>query len=80
MVIVKPGLYKFRLGSDDGSVLYLDGAPRLDNGGSHAYREREATLYLHAGTFAFRLDYFDIMADALLRLKVQYWPLPGTTQ
>ncbi|MGR3218664.1 MAG: PA14 domain-containing protein, partial [Candidatus Anammoxibacter sp.] len=76
MVITEPGNYRFQLGSDDGSLLYIDDELVIDNGGNHAYQEKNITLHLKAGKFAVRLDYFDIMADARLLLKVQrYKPL-----
>ena len=37
------GSYKFRLGSDDGSILYLDDKKVLDNDGVHPWRDTDPT-------------------------------------
>ena len=71
MVISEPGNYRFELGSDDGSLLYIDDELALDNGGNHAYQVKDVTLHLKPGKFAVRLDYFDVVADARLQLKVR---------
>ncbi|PTL35875.1 hypothetical protein CLG94_08990 [Candidatus Methylomirabilis limnetica] len=71
MRIVESGMYRFDLGSDDGSLLYLDGAIVLDNGGSHTYREKNAALHLNAGVYDFRLDYFNSIGDGRLKLSVR---------
>jgi len=71
MQVRESGTYRFELGSDDGSFLYLDGELLLDNGGNHSYREKGITQHLESGKFPFRLDYFDIMADAVLKLRVK---------
>ena len=78
MEVRKPGIYYFLLGADDGGLLYLDQVLVLDNDGPHPYREKTATLYLKVGKLTFRLDYFDIMADARLKLNVQRLPLFGS--
>ena len=70
MVITKPGYYQFVLGSDDGSLLYLNGDLVIDNGTPHAYLEKDASIYLKVANYSFRLEYFDIMAHARLKFKV----------
>jgi hypothetical protein len=76
MAVPEPGIYRFDLGSDDGSLLHLDGALVLDNGGIHAYKDKSAVLHLKAGTLNFRLDYFDVGGDAYLKLSVRRPPHP----
>ncbi len=71
MNIAESGMYRFDLGSDDGSLLFLDGAIVLDNGGSHAYRAKDVALHLKAGTYDFRLDYFNSAGDGRLNLSVR---------
>ena len=61
-VVSEPGPFRFRLTSDDGSKLYIDGAPVIDNDGYHATRSAEAAVSLAAGTH---------------RIAVPYWQGPG---
>ena len=68
------GVYQFYLGSDDGTRLFLDGKPVIDNDGRHGYRERQGRMNLAAGRHLFRLDYFNHSGAALLRLD---WSGPG---
>jgi len=67
------GEYKFRLGSDDGAVLYLDGTPAVDNDGVHGFNEREGTVTLAKGDHEFRLSFFQGPADYL---GLQLWVTP----
>jgi len=71
MIVSKPGPYRFDLGSEDGSWLYLDGILALDNSGFHPYREESITVYLKPGKFNFRLDHFDAVGDARLKLSIR---------
>ncbi|MCR9245222.1 MAG: PA14 domain-containing protein [bacterium] len=43
------GDWKFTIGSDDGSWLYLDGKQVIDNGGLKPHKAKDATLTLKAG-------------------------------
>ncbi len=52
------GYYTFRLVSDDGAVLSIDGEPLLDNDGLHGPRETKMSLPLSAGEHDFRLLYY----------------------
>lgn len=74
MHVIESEIYRFDLGSDDGSLLYLDGTIALDNGGSHAYRVKDAAVYLKAGAHDFRLDYFNSAGDGRLKLTTRRLP------
>ena len=52
------GEYGFRLESDDGSKLYLDGALVVDNDGVHAMNEMAGAVTLRQGDHRLRLSYF----------------------
>lgn len=52
------GRYVFRLSSDDGSTLAIDGATVVDNDGVHSMRDASGTVTLTAGAHAWRLRYF----------------------
>jgi outer membrane protein OmpA-like peptidoglycan-associated protein len=52
------GDYGFRLESDDGSKLYLDGTLVVDNDGVHAMSETAGAVTLRQGDHRFRLSYF----------------------
>lgn len=56
--IEKPGLYRFRLISDDGALLYIDGQLVADNDGVHSPMARLGSLRLAGGMHAIRVPYF----------------------
>lgn len=70
--------YTFILGSDDGSALFLNGKPIIDNGGTHGLEEKTQTLFLEPGFYRFHLTYFDQGGGALLYLKWKYSHVDGT--
>ncbi|MGC4030187.1 MAG: DUF1080 domain-containing protein [Tepidisphaeraceae bacterium] len=71
----RPGAYAFRLFSDDGSVLTIDGRTVVDNDGLHSAEEpKEGRLELAAGEHPFLLRHFDQSVDAELKLL---WKPPG---
>jgi putative membrane-bound dehydrogenase-like protein len=51
------GDYTFYTNSDDGSQLFVDGKLVVDNGGSHAMREKQGRARLSAGDHSLRLDF-----------------------
>jgi hypothetical protein len=52
------GVYTFRLHSDDGSQLFIDGELVVDNDGQHSPLSRQARVRLIAGTHQLKLKYF----------------------
>lgn len=52
------GTYTFRLKSDDGARLYIDGVLVVDNDGVHALQERTGTINLSAGPHDVVIEYF----------------------
>lgn len=56
--IESPGLYRFRLVSDDGSMLYIDGELVADNDGVHSTTVRLASRRLAGGMHTIRVPYF----------------------
>jgi len=56
--IRESGLYQFRLLSDDGSKLYIDDVLVIDNDGVHEAKSETGEVYLSAGTYPIRMDYF----------------------
>ena len=59
LAVDTPGVYRFTLASDDGSRLWLDGAPLVDNDGKHRVREASGDTLLLAGTYALELWYYN---------------------
>lgn len=68
------GEYEFRLGSDDGSRLFLDGKVVVDHWGPHGFSWKSAKVSLRKGPVPFRLVYFEISVDNDLKLE---WSGPG---
>jgi hypothetical protein len=75
LVVETAGRYTLRLTSDDGSALYLDGVPVIDNDGLHAAVTREVTLDLEAGMHPLELLYFERSGVQTLELE---WQGPDT--
>src|SRR5262249_6550638 len=51
--------YTFYTRSDDGSVLYVDGAQVVDNNGSHGMQDRQGTVHLTPGFHAIKIATFE---------------------
>lgn len=56
--IGKAGVYKWRIESDDGSRLWIDGAEIIDNDGVHPMQSGEAEQELAKGRHAIKVWYF----------------------
>lgn len=57
IVVTKTDYYNFDITSDDGSLLYVDGAKIIDNDNNHGSTTVAGTKYLRRGVHTFRLDY-----------------------
>ncbi|MCH8979786.1 MAG: family 20 glycosylhydrolase [Armatimonadetes bacterium] len=68
------GVYKFRIGSDDGSYLAIAGAKVVDHDGLHGYSEKTGTVRLAAGVYPIEIAHFEAGGSERLTLQVQ---LPG---
>ena len=53
------GEYRFFLGSDDGSRLWIDGHVVIDNDGEHGMQRKDATIDLSPGRHSVQLEYFE---------------------
>jgi hypothetical protein len=72
----KAGIYIFKLISDDGSKLFIDGKKVIDNDGIHAEWAERDTLYLSDSVHMIKLDYFQ---GPRYELALQlYWNLPDS--
>jgi len=69
-----PGQYRFRLGSDDGSRLYINDELLIDNDGLHSMRYRENPIDLEAGHHPIEVLFFERTGGAGLHLE---WRPPG---
>jgi outer membrane protein OmpA-like peptidoglycan-associated protein len=71
------GKYTFRLNSDDGSKLYLDGRVVVDDDGVHGMADQSGDVKLTKGEHKFRLSYFQGPATGI-GLQVFVTPPGGT--
>lgn len=62
------GNYTFKLVSDDGAVLYIDGTKVVDNDGVHTSKTTTGEARLKAGAHDLRLDYFQAKGPVALQL------------
>ncbi|MFT5423885.1 MAG: hypothetical protein ACI89L_001676 [Phycisphaerales bacterium] len=75
IIAQQPGDYRFRLTSDDGSRLWIDGKVAAENDGNHGATAVESEpVFLAAGEHALYLEYFDHAGGQRLRLQ---WQTPG---
>ena len=72
--IAKAGAYQFRLGSDDGSRLFIKDQKVVDNDGIHEATSKEGTTELAIGSHPIRVEYFNNTPDEFLQLE---WKKPG---
>ena len=72
--IKRAGKYSFRLSSDDGSMLFLDGKKLIDNDGVHPNTAKEASIQLQPGMHAIRVNWFEKGGEEVLTLD---WAGPG---
>ncbi|MFI7275004.1 ricin-type beta-trefoil lectin domain protein [Streptomyces sp. NPDC049879] len=74
--ISQAGTYTFRLISDDGSRLLIDGQEVIDHDGLHSATPKDGSVALTSGYHALHIDYFERGADQQLTLQ---WRPPGAT-
>ena len=77
------GQYTFYTSSDDGSALYIDNVPVVNNDGLHPLGEKSGTIGLKAGKHAIRVTYFQHGYDQTLIVNyagpgVSKQPIPST--
>lgn len=58
MEVKEAGTYGFKLGSDDGSRLYIDDQRVIDNDGPHGFKEKANRICLDAGTHQLKVWYY----------------------
>lgn len=59
IAIPRDGTYTFFTRSDDGSRVYVDGQPVVENDGVHAPTDKSGTIDLKAGDHEFTVTYFE---------------------
>ncbi|GHJ44436.1 hypothetical protein Cs7R123_17780 [Catellatospora sp. TT07R-123] len=74
--IATAGSYTFRLTTDDGSRLVIDGATVIDHDGLHGATAKEGAVTLATGYHSLRIDYFEAGGGQQLTLD---WKTPGAT-
>jgi len=65
------GRTKFRIASDDGALLYIDGKVVLDADGVHPPTPKEGTVDLTPGWHAFKIRYFEAGGGEEIRLEIE---------
>jgi PA14 domain len=68
--VTEAGPFYFRLTSDDGSQLYIDGALVIDNDGYHQTRARDGAVSLAAGPHPIAVPYWQGPGPLTLTLEV----------
>lgn len=70
-VAPESGVYEFRLSSDDGSRLIIDGKRVIDNDGVHPNSAKTGKIELSAGQHELRVEYFENGGEEMLGLEVK---------
>ncbi len=71
--IAQAGEYAFRLSSDDGTKLAIDGKQVIDNDGQHPPKEASGKVQLSAGDHRMVLEYFQ---GPRFQINLQLWVTP----
>lgn len=71
--------YRFHLGSDDGSQLFIDDQLVLDQDGVHPMSFKSTDIELTAGPHAIRVDYFEKGGEEVLELEIEGGGLTRTS-
>ncbi|KOV74816.1 membrane protein [Streptomyces sp. AS58] len=74
LVAPRDGSYVFRLTSDDGSRLTIDGDTVIDHDGLHGAEPKDGVVHLSAGSHPLRIDHFERDGGQKLQLA---WKPPG---
>lgn len=72
----RDGRYTFHIGSDDGSVLFIDGKKVADSDGVHPHEVKSASAELTKGMHAFRVGYMQGGGEWTLELEIEGPGLP----
>jgi hypothetical protein len=75
-IIEKSGDYAFRLSSDDGSQLWIDGHMVIDHDGLHGAEPKLGSVTLAKGMCSFQVKFFERSVDEKLVLE---WKVPGAS-
>lgn len=71
ILISKAGTYRFHLGSDDGSFLYVDGKQVVDVDGVHPHTTKSGSLDLAQGVHVLVVDYSEVGGQQSLSLEIE---------
>ncbi len=76
------GIYTFYTDSDDGSRLYIDSVEVVENDYSHPMKEESGQIALKAGTYAFKLTFYQGMGGKGLEVSykspgIEKQPIPS---
>ena len=69
--ITDAGAYKFHLGSDDGSMLYVDGKKTVDVDGVHPHETKTGGINLTEGVHKLVVDYSEVGGQESLSLEIE---------
>ncbi len=65
------GTYTFTTGSDDGSILRVDGVIVVSNDGAHSFQERSGSIFLAPGRYTLQVDFFEVGGQEDLQVYYQ---------
>lgn len=76
LIIEKDGYYTFKLSSDDGSKLIIDGKCVINNDGSHSLNPKSGMVQLEKGKHIIKVEYFEDTDGQGLELEFTTGDLP----
>ncbi len=77
LVISQPGSYSFKIISDDGANVYINGTKLIDNDGNHSAKAATGTIDLAAGKQSLVLDWYQ-GPRTYIALQL-FWKTPGSS-
>lgn len=78
ILIPQAARYRFHLGSDDGSRLFINGQLLLDQDGVHPMSFKSEEIELKAGAHTLQVDYFEKGGEEVLELEIEGGTLART--
>jgi hypothetical protein len=69
--ILKDGIYKFYVESDDGTKLYIDSQVLVDNDFTHGMSEKGGVIALKSGMFPIKVEFFQGMGGKGLAVRYE---------
>ncbi|MGQ4913588.1 MAG: SpaA isopeptide-forming pilin-related protein [Candidatus Asgardarchaeia archaeon] len=77
LYIDTPGVYNFKISSDDGSWMFINDSQIINNGGNHGETAKSTSIYLKEGIYKLGVKWYENGGRAAI---YAYWTKPGGSE